>query len=195
VIVSGKRIILIRHGRSSFPESRAFLKRDAINKWREGYDAAGILDDDRPPDSLIGVVGECDYLMASDLARAVQSMQRLAPNREAEISSLLRETELPVPVGWLPLPISVWGFLIHLTWGFKVLLGTDGPPAEIARARDAAAMLEERSGAHSHIAVVTHGLFRGLLARQLTYLGWRREPGRSYRNWSVWALSRNAVDH
>ena len=44
-----------------------------------------------------------------------------------------------------------------------------------------------KSGAPS-IAVVTHGVIRGLLATQLLALGWRQIAGRRYRPWSVWTF-------
>jgi broad specificity phosphatase PhoE len=188
--VAEKRILLVRHGRSSYVERSAWVTRAGFERYHRDYDATGLLSDDRPPAELLNEAAAADLVMSSDLPRAVESARRIAPGREIEISPLFRETNLRVPIGWLPLPRGLWGFLMHLRWGFQVVHGTSGPAAEIDRARAAAALIEERMRDHDFVVVATHGLFRGLLTYQLMQLGWRQLPGRRRRHWSVWRLGR-----
>lgn len=185
------QILLVRHGRSAHVADGRWLDRAGVARWREAYDAAAIADDDRPPAALVEAVRAADVIAASDLPRAVASARRLAPDRSPLVSPLLREEPLPIPrLGTLRASLAVWEALIHLRWGLDILRRDASPGAE-ARARAAAAWCRAACGGTDRtLVVVTHGVFRRLLARQLIADGWTLAPGRrSYARWSVWRLS------
>jgi broad specificity phosphatase PhoE len=187
------RVLLIRHGRTSHVHEGGLLDRAGIERWRKACDLAGIADGDHPSPHLAAEVMQADVLAASDLPRAVTSVAMLAPGRTFTVSTLLREIQLPIPSAPLRAPLAVWNALIHARWGLDILRGRDVSKEAKSQAEAAAtwcivAAREARTGT---IAVVTHGVFRRLLAKQLVHEGWRYEPGpRSYDHWSTWRLRR-----
>ncbi len=191
------RLLLIRHGRSAHVHSGEWLDRGALERWRDAYDRAGIADDDRPPAAVVDEVGRADMLVASDQARAIASAAHLAFGKEVTISRLFREERLPIPRG-IPfsLPLSAWETLVHLRWFIDRALRRDAGPEALERATQAARWCHDGcrapDGGERTIAIVTHGVFRRLLATRLIAEGWRLESGRlSYENWSVWRFSRH----
>lgn len=191
---STPRVLLIRHGRTSHVHDGGLLNRVGIERWRKACDLAGIADGDHPSSHLAAEVAQADVLAASDMPRAVTSVALLAPGRTFTVSTLLREVPLPIPEMPLHAPLAVWSALIHLRWGLDIVRGRDVSKEAKSQAEAAAtwcvvAAREARTGT---IAVVTHGVFRRLLAKQLVAEGWRFEPGpRSYDHWSTWRLQRS----
>jgi broad specificity phosphatase PhoE len=187
-----RRIVLVRHGPSAHTANPGWLDAAGVLRWRDAYDAAGILDDSTPPRELIAVAAECDCLMSSDLARALASAARLAPGKVARVSPLLRETYLDLPP-WLPArwPLPVWEACITLHWFVRERLSGIATPEELQRAADAVALLDDVAREASSVVVVTHGAFRRLLALRLHATGWTAEPRiGGYQNWSSWPFSR-----
>jgi broad specificity phosphatase PhoE len=190
------RLLLIRHGRSAHAHAGA-LDRAGMERWLADYDAAGIVDGDAPPAALAAEVARAAVVAASDLPRALASAARLAPGREVEVTPLVREVALPVP-GWLPgrAPLTAWALAIHASWVAGLLRRRAESPAVAARVREAAAWCDARcaaAGPGETVVVVTHGVVRRLLARELLAAGWRAAPGRrSYAHWSAWRLERPA---
>jgi broad specificity phosphatase PhoE len=168
------------------------MREADMHAWRDGYDAAGILDDDPPPAGLADLVRDANVVIASDLSRAIQSAERLTTTHSIRISPLLREAPTDIP-RWIhvPLPRAFWEWTMVVRWGYRILRGTDAPPDVLARATRAANWLDDLSLGNAHVVVVTHGIFRRLLARRLEHIGWRPSgKRRSYQNWSVWSLSK-----
>jgi broad specificity phosphatase PhoE len=185
------RVVLIRHGRSAYANGKEWVDAAGLKRFQNAYDAAGIAVDDAPPPALAAQVAEAEFLVASDLARAVESAERLAGGRPVLHSPLLREMQLEIPT-WLPpvrWPVGVWNACGHLQWGYKILRGTDAPPQERRRAASAAKWLARLAHDGSPVVAVTHGVFRRLLAAQLLAAGWELDgPHRSYGHWSAWGL-------
>ena len=140
------------------------------------------------------------HFIASDLPRAVESAELLASGNPVIVSPLLREIPLNIPRLPLRLPIGAWGAAIGMAWGYRILTGTEASREDVTRARTAARWLEgvastnatSDAPADSTTVVVTHGVFRRLLAKHLADAGWapesERRSYRDYRNWSAWAL-------
>jgi broad specificity phosphatase PhoE len=184
------RLLLIRHGRSAYRDTGEWVDATGAHRWLSEYDEAGIADDEAPPGALADEVAQAEYLVASDLPRAIASAERLADGRPVLQSPLLRETPVEIP-GWMPLrwPVGMWETCIHLQWGYNLMRGTPAPPQEVRRAAMATKWLTRLAHDQSPIVVVTHGLFRRLLAERLVASGWRADQGwRSHRHWSAWAF-------
>jgi broad specificity phosphatase PhoE len=194
------RVLLIRHGRSAHVDRGGLIGPEGLTRWRAGYDAAGITDDSRPPAALVTEVAQAAMVAASDLPRAQASAARVAPNREVVISPLFREVPIPPPSWhWLRAPRGVWDTLAYLRWLSDLLRGRDRLPGASEQARHAAEWCREAcrrvAARGGTVAVVTHGVFRWILATQLVAEGWRFELGRrSYKHWSVWRLSAPATE-
>jgi len=87
-------------------------------------------------------------------------------------------------------PVAAWDGITHIQWGYRILRKTDASAADLQRAHDAIAWLECMKDAPETVAVVTHGVFRRLLAIRLTELRWQAlSRPRSYKHWSVWSFA------
>lgn len=191
------RIVLVRHGHSAHTESPGWIDAAGVHRWREAYDAAGIRDDSEPPPPLVATTARADCLLVSDLPRALASAERLAPGRVVRVSPLLRETALEIP-GWVRArwPLAVWEVCIHLHWLMQERRGSAPVPAELQRAADAAALLDEVSRETPSVVVVTHGAFRRILAMRLVADGWTAAPRvGGFQNWSSWSFHRTPRGH
>ena len=183
------RIILVRHGPSAHIGEGGVVDYTAINEWRATYDAAGIRADAEPPPALCDLVANARHLVSSDLLRAIQSAKRLAPGREVHVSELLREAPLAIPNWPTRLPLLGWAMVIHLAWQYRIVRGADPPEVDRARAATAADWLTGLVSDGSTAVVVTHGVFRRLLALDLVGRGWKARRDGGYRHWSAWLLS------
>jgi hypothetical protein len=184
------RIILVRHGPSAHIHTGA-IDRAGLEKWRDAYDAAGIQSTCRPPAELMRIVADADHVIASDLPRAIASAERVAPGREVRVSDLFREIPLDIPRWPTRLPLSGWSTLIFLSWVARIIRGIDHSAADRARAVSAGKLLAEIVADGSTAVVLTHGVFRRHLARQLVRDGWvsmGRQSG--YQHWSAWHFAR-----
>ena len=185
---TASRIMLVRHGRSAHVVRERWLDAAGVHRWRDDYDAAGIDAASEPPRALLDESSGADAIVASDLARAVASAEKLAGGRAVRLSPLLRESNLDIPA-WLPArwPLTAWGIAIHLQWLTRLARGISIHPAELKRVIAAADWLDEILREHRRIVVVTHGVFRRLLGFELVARGWTAERRVSgYRHWSVW---------
>ena len=182
------RIVLVRHGPSAHVDEGGPVDRAGMLEWRDSYDAAGIRADARPPIALCDLVAKATHLISSDLLRAVESAERLAPRRKIQMSELLREAPLAIPSWPTRLPLLGWGVLIHLAWQYRIVRGTDPPEVDRARAAAAAEWLADLVSDGSTAVVVTHGVFRRLLAKDFVSRGWKATRQGGYRHWSAWTL-------
>jgi broad specificity phosphatase PhoE len=188
-----RRIVLVRHGHSAHTARGGWMDATGILRWRDAYDAAGILDDSVPPPELVAQAASADCVISSDLPRALASAERLAPGRPLRVSPLIREMYLDLP-RWVVArwPLQVWELCIHAGWLARELRGAIAPPAELRRAAEAVEWLEDAARGAATTLVVTHGAFRRVLEVRLLERGWTagaRTGG--YRNWSAWPFSRS----
>ena len=145
--------------------------------------------DDAPPAGLADEVARAEYLIAGATPRAIASAERLADGRPILQSPLLNETQLDLPA-WLPDggPLAVRDAWVQLQWSYNALRGA-APPQEVRRAVTATKWLTRLAHDQSPIVVVTHGIFRRLLAARLVAAGWKPDGRwRSYGHWSAWAF-------
>jgi len=187
------RIVLVRHGLSAHVHTAGAVDRAEVETWRTAYDAAGIHAVSHPPAALIQTAADAAHIVASDLQRAVESAERLAPGRQVRTSPLLREMLLATPSWPTRLPLRAWGLLISLGWSYRIVRGDDTSEAERARAAEATEWLAGLTADGSTAVAVTHGAFRRLLAKHLVARGWA-SAGRTggYRPWSSWSFSLTA---
>ena len=158
----------------------------SVADFERAYDAAGILDDDAPPQELKELARSAAVFVASDMRRAIESAHRLVPGRDPEIQPLLRELYLEPP-RWIPiLPIMAWDAISYWQWTARLAFGLDHDLVQ--RGEKAAAWLAERAQ-NGTVLAVTHGGFRRIVTRRLEARGWRcTERRQGYRNWSAWSL-------
>ena len=186
----GARIFLVRHGRSSHVHT-GWINAVGFRAWREAYEAAGIVDTERPPASLVQTALGARLVVASDTPRALESARLLASGREVTVSPLLRELELQSPdLGAIRLPLRAWAVAVGLRMLVMKARGDYPSRAEAARVNEASAWLEGLAAPDSAIVVVTHASVRRQIANRLVRGGWRSEARPSASHWSVWPLVR-----
>lgn len=186
-------IHLVRHGRSALVHDGRWFRHSDVGAYEDAYDAAGIRDDDWPGAELETLLGGNAAIVASDLPRAIASAQRLAPERQIELSPLLREIRLEPP-RWIParLPIQMWDVFSHAQWSYRLLSNADHE--YVRRASDAVDWLIGHTARSSNVVAVTHAGFRRILDARLVAQGWGRvSPERSYANWSVWSYRKTPM--
>lgn len=186
------RIVLVRHGPSAHVDERGAIDHAGMLAWRGNYDAAGIRADSQPPIALRNLAAAATHIISSNLVRAVESAQRLASGREIQVSELLREAPLVIPRWPARLPILGWAMLIHLAWQYRIVRGSDPPKEDGTRAAAAADWLAGLVADGSTAVVVTHGVFRRLLANELVRRGWKATRQGGYSHWSAWDLSKSS---
>jgi broad specificity phosphatase PhoE len=183
------RLILVRHGESSHGVRRGLLDAAGVQQWRDAYDLAGITDRSMPPQTLVRRVADATHIVASDLPRAIASAERLAGGRRIHTSPLLREIPLPIPRLPMRAPLAAWGTAMHLAWSYRVVR-RDKSADELARVGAAIEWLTSVAGSELTV-VVTHGVFRSSLARELLRLGWVSEGRKGgFSHWSEWTFAR-----
>ena len=185
------RLVLVRHGRVDCASPRGLVDAAGVERWREAYDRCGLRTSDPPPKKLVRMAREAHHILSSDLPRALESAERIAPGRKITASPLLRETPLPIPALAWRLPFAAWALAVHLRWGRQIAAGSEASVAELERAGAAAAWLGDTVADGQTALVVTHGAFRRLLGQALATRGWRAAPGmRRYHPWSTWVFER-----
>jgi broad specificity phosphatase PhoE len=165
-----------------------WMHASGVSRYEDAYDAEGFPDDDHPPESLRALAASA-RIVASDLARAIASAERLVARDAIDVTPLLREIRIEPP-RWIPirLPIVAWDAMSYAEWFYRLRVGTDHE--YVRRARRAADWLIQRASDKPTVAL-THGAFRLLLEPALRERGYRQDAGpRSYENWSVWSYSR-----
>ena len=185
-----KTIHLIRHGPSVHMPPRGWVDAAGFLKWRNDCDGVGINPADLPPDAAREVVSQSDAIVSSDLLRAIETARRLAPARPVLQSALLRETRIGIPeASLIRMPVSAWDAVAHMGWGFRILQKVDVAPEDTQRADQVLAWVTRLERAQT-ISVVTHGVFRRILANRAVESGWRElTHKRSYRCWSHWTFA------
>src|SRR5215217_2840825 len=135
----------MRHGPSAYQDS-AWLAPSALTAWATMYDSLGLRADAMPPMRARKAAESAALIVTSDSPRAIQSAQRLVPNRSFEINALCREAPLPdlATFGSIPLPAAVSIGMSRLAWYLGFAAGSESVGASRARAKRAAADLESR---------------------------------------------------
>lgn len=181
------RLVLVRHGRSAHGHA-GLLDADGFRRWREAYEAAGILADEVPPPEVASLADASAQIVASEAPRAVESARLLARGRDVLTSPLLRELDLPPPAIPLRMPLPAWALAIGLR---SLVAGGHATAEERARVAEAAAWLSSLAAERGCVVAVTHATFRSLLAKKLLAEGWRRETAKQRSmHWSAWIHSR-----
>jgi broad specificity phosphatase PhoE len=167
------------------------IDAEMFGRWRVRADDVGIDPLDTPPRSLTDIARHAGLIVSSDLTRAIESARAIVPGATIQTTPLLREIPLPIPkVFSMKLPHAMWDTLVHAHWAMNILRRADASATDIRRAVACADWLENLSWVEPRILVMTHGVFRRLLARTLRERGWDVLGRRPYVHWSLWDLTR-----
>ncbi|ELY6226781.1 histidine phosphatase family protein [Cronobacter muytjensii] len=177
-------IILMRHGRPFLASTGRLMARD-MSGWVTEYDRADIGRDVPPPVSR-QLAERADWVISSDLPRAVSSLRAL--DREpVRTDALYREAGLPVyHAGSLRLSPVAWTAIFRGLW----LCGMSGEVEPLREAKRRAALAAESlmhlsPKPQGTVLLMGHGMMNRLIARALLQRGCREthRPGKGY--WSA----------
>ncbi|MBV7504828.1 histidine phosphatase family protein [Bacillus sp. sid0103] len=184
-------ISLIRHGRSRFTDNKPISCEKFID-WMEQYDSHGVFEENSYPTETLEKIRSAAAVLTSDLKRSIESAGILNPNRKARINPLFRETELPTPstdYGGLKLNPTIWAVLLWCLWFSGYSRNCESIGDAEARARRAAKVLIKYAHEHNRVALVGHGFFNSLIAKELIKAGWRGKKTTSLIHWDCTTYS------
>lgn len=155
----------------------------------EAYDAAGVCETSPPPEEALDSVAGADLVVASPLARALESARHLIGStncRELMVDDLFREVDLPAPPANGPgftLSPFLWVSILRSAWLLRLYPGKVPSPWGVwRRAVMAANRLDQLSADHGHVVLVGHSLFNYLIGRALLRRGWQSKV-RAQAHW------------
>ncbi len=129
-------------------------------------------------------------IATSDLPRARESAQLIAPGRSLVCDPVFAEAEVPSSI---PLRVALapryWSVLARLAWFCGWSRGVESLREARARARRAAARLAELAAEHGSVMLVGHGMMNRLISGALRGGGWSGAAS-GFAFWSVTALQR-----
>jgi broad specificity phosphatase PhoE len=152
----------------------------------EGFRAAGIVPTSGPPSAACREAREAHTLICSDLPRAIESMQLIAPGRYYLQEALFREADIPTTFrASIPLRAATWALVARVLWYMRKWPGIESPRETQERAKRAADVLEALAAQNGSVFLLGHGYFNAAVMRQLRRRRWRGPKFPSTRYWST----------
>ena len=184
-------ISLIRHGKSTCSKiNRISCKEFGI--WVEKYDYSGVFEEDSNPTVTLKKAATANIVLSSELKRSIDSANLLNPNLKAISDPLFRETELPIPLTnlWgIKLNSCIWAVILRCLWFSGYSRGCESLSNAIDRAKKASELLVKYAQEHTSVALVGHGFFNMLIAKELQKTGWKGKRKTSSKHWSCTTYS------
>ncbi|WP_069203054.1 histidine phosphatase family protein [Bacillus testis] len=186
-------ISLIRHGESSCsPLKKADARQYAA--WLDDYDRKGIqLPEEMASESREALL-QADVLISSDLKRAVESAAYLHPQANVQRDSRLREVRIPSPAFSFfgcRMGTNRWNVIMRLAW----IAGYSGKEESFKQAKCRSQSIAQHLAAlasSGNVAVVGHGFFNRMIAKELRKNGWQPVGKHGDGNWACsvyeWAI-------
>ena len=183
-------ISLIRHGKSRLTENERVNSIEFM-KWVEKYDHNGVYEESTYPSATLEKVASANIIVTSDLKRSIESARFLNPVSKIISDPLFRETQLPSKPSLHPyvkLKPSTWAIILRILW----LSGYSDECESLAqakiRASKASQLLIDYAYEYKSVALVGHGFFNMLIAKELQKKDWRSK-GDSKKHWNCQTLS------
>ncbi|ALC89163.1 phosphoglycerate mutase [Bacillus sp. FJAT-18017] len=178
-------ISLIRHGKSRHTENGRITCSD-FKKWIEKYDYTGVFEETTYPFWTVEKVTNARIVITSNLKRSVQSAMYINTEKGTISSPLFREIELPTCSKKLGLKLSpsMWSFILRLLWFCGYSNECESFTDAKSRAKKAAQLLVEYADEYKSVALVGHGFFNMLLAKELQKKGWTGKRRTGAKHWN-----------
>lgn len=179
-------ILLIRHGKSELVQKGAITLRE-FEKWIDNYDFHGICEDSICPPETLRKATAVQLILTSDLNRSIESAKLINPKKKVIVSSLFRETELPT--GFMngmhiKLKPGFWAVLLRVLWFMGYSKECESLKEARIRAKKAAQQLIGYSGEFQSVALIGHGFFNMLIAKELRKKGWKGGRKLGAKHWN-----------
>ena len=179
-----KKIVLIRHARVDINNSTTFYAYE-LQEWIKQYNKANIDTQNRPSQKLIGMAKNADFILSSNLKRAIDSALVLGvkPMEKNEIFN-----ELPIPnikVPLLKFKPKTWLIIFRIAMLLSIKRENKSLTSAKNQASIAAQYLNNLSKKHNNIILIGHGGMHWLTQKALQEKGWEIEGKSSYKNWGT----------
>lgn len=180
------QITLLRHGEPDIPVWPRIPAAE-MGRWVNAYNQAGICPKKYPPHRSVEAVRNSKIVVASDLRRSIESVQKIS-DREPHIQdAIFQEAGLPFRSMMFPkLSPSVWAAYFRLSW----FLGSETNSESISAFRKRIAVATDRlvvlAEQHGTVLLVGHGIANQFIAKRLRCSGWvgPKNAGREYWTFS-----------
>ncbi|MEH7225011.1 histidine phosphatase family protein [Bacillus sp. JJ1566] len=184
-------ISLVRHGRSQLTENDKITCLD-FKKWVEKYNYNGVFEELTYPSFTTEKVVNAKIVITSDLKRAVQSAKLLNPGVKIIPNPLFRETELPVlslKLLDIKLRPSSWAIILRFQWFCGYSYDCESLSDAKLRANKASQQLISYAKEFNSVALIGHGFFNMLIARELQKKGWKGKRKSGVKHWDCTTYS------
>lgn len=177
-------ITLIRHGKSKLTENDKMTCGD-FQQWVEKYDNNGVFEESTYPSETIEKIATAKLVVTSDLKRAVESAQFLNPAVRVISDPMFRETELPrIAMKLLKFKPNSWAVILRILWLCGNSNECESLSAAKLRAKKAAQQLTDLAAENGSVALVGHGVFNRLIAKELQKQGWKGKRNTTAKHWN-----------
>ncbi|MBU8917620.1 histidine phosphatase family protein [Bacillus sp. FJAT-29953] len=186
-------ISLIRHGRSLWTENNPMTCKE-FKKWVEQYEGSGVYSENSYPSETLRLMSAANIVITSDLKRSIESASYLNSNIKTISAPLFRETELPSlskNFGGLKLKPNIWTVFLRCLWFSGYSIECESLSDAKNRAKAASERLIEFAKEKDVVALVGHGFFNMLIAKELLKSGWIGKAKTSSKHWHSTTYSFN----
>ncbi|ADU29527.1 histidine phosphatase family protein [Evansella cellulosilytica] len=183
-------ISLIRHGKSQLNENDKITCLE-FKKWVEKYDCNGVCVESTYPSDTVSKVKSAKKIITSDMNRAVHSAKLLSPEAILISESLFREAELPTAFKKFGVKLrpTNWAIILRLLWFLGYSNECESLSNAKLRAKKASQKLIEYAEEHQKVALVGHGFFNMLVAKELRKKGLKGKKRTGSKHWSCTTYS------
>lgn len=166
-------IMVVRHG-EPVQNRRVWINAEEYRKWWAGYDEAGLVPGEAPPDGLLVHARRADIIFSSSLRRAQETARLAGEGRPFTPDEVFREAPLPPPPfpSWVRMTPWAWGTVARIGWRLGYSGGAESYTMAVERAKAAADRLIEAARGGSNVMLCAHGWFNRMIRKQLRARGW-----------------------
>ncbi|MEM9810657.1 MAG: histidine phosphatase family protein [Pseudomonadota bacterium] len=169
-------IITARHGRPDVDRSVRITAR-AYADWWAHYDLSGLAPGEEPPQGLVDIASDAEFVLCSTLPRAIETADKVVNGaRIVPRDPMFVEAPLPPPPffpDFIKLNPTTWGVISRIFWfcGYAPK-GVENHWGAHSRVKRAARRLVELSAEDSDVLLCAHGYFNWMVHRHLLRRGW-----------------------
>lgn len=184
-------ISFIRHGKSQCIE-KGPLTICSYKDWVHKYDNVGVFEEDVYPSESVKIISRVSLVFTSDLKRSIQSAHFLDSSSHIISDPVFREVELPSPMLklWnLKLNPRTWTVILRALWFLGYSRNCESYKCAKNRAIKAAEVLIKSTEEHHLVALVGHGFFNMMIAKELQSKGWIGRRNTNSKHWKCTTYS------
>ncbi|WP_019243300.1 MULTISPECIES: histidine phosphatase family protein [Bacillus] len=177
-------ISLIRHGVSVCDMSSRLTSKQ-YSKWVKKYDESGVLPFDTLLEGTQEAMSLSQVVLTSNLKRSIDSAFYLKKDYEFQTHSLFHEVGIPTAsnIFFLYMKPNSWNIFLRILWLLGYSKDVESYRLAKKRAKLAADYLIGFSHKYNHVALVGHGFFNRMIAKQLKKEGWQSVDSYADGNW------------